>query len=598
MKKAELYRSIEGIKPDRSMKNRIMTAVEANDRITVQKRPVFLPIAAAVLLIVNVGLVGNFFMGNNFISRWTNNESLVYGSSSASEFSDYVEKVYKEINEHDYTGVEILQRNNYNPQEDKPWFELYSVDVLDKGTSEAVDVNSDSVFVRYIQKVDGIYTNHEYIVGYDGNGKEIENIISVTESNVDHSYEIAEKYKNEISETSVDLSDAIDKAVTEYTVKNYDDSVNVNESQYQDKYDMRIFFFPYDSDAGGIIYRFPVVFSVTSPVEYNVDTIEENVYFLLDENGKSKNQVIYDNYWKETVSRNDVIYKTGVLPNVVNADADNAVKYLEKMGFSNISKKYVLDSKVHNTVVGYNYGMAAGDVVNTEDLIELLICGKQMPDVSNMELSVAADILKSEDVEFELVYMNGAKAQDANQYVFKTEPSAYEIVENAKSVKVYVESESSSMASAFLGTEMELDYSYSENGIDYYVSEVDYPDVIFEGTYNGNGKVVVSGISTKNDYYEMCPSIFVGMSLEEIDNLIIDELYYQDKDASGISLIEYDSEIGYNYKFVYTDNNASYTVLLKTVNEGSFEEQVVSVIYVKREPVSTEDTESEVAFNN
>lgn len=597
MKKTELYRSIEGIKPDRSMKNRIMTAVEANDKITVQKRPVFLPIAVAVLLIVNVGLVGNFFMGNNFISRWTNNESLVYGSS-ASEFSDYVEKVYKEINEHDYTGVEILQRNNYNPQEDKPWFELYSVDVLDKGTSEAVDSNSDSVFVRYIQKVDGIYTNHEYIVGYDGNGKEIENIISVTESNVDHSYEIAEKYKNEITETSVDLSDAIDKAVTEYTVKNYADSVNVNESQYQDKYDMRIYFFPYDSDAGGIIYRFPVVFSVTSPVEYDVDTIEENVYFLLDDNGKSKNQVIYDNYWKETVSKNDVIYKTGVLPNVVNADADNAVKYLEKMGFSNISKKYVLDSKVHNTVVGYNYGMAAGDVVNTDDLIELLICGKQMPDVSNMELSVAADLLKSEDIEFELVYMNGAKAQDLNQYVFKTEPSAYEIVENAKSVKVYVESESSSMASAFLGTEMELDYSYSENGIDYYVSEVDYPDVIFEGTYNGNGKVFVSGISTKNDYYEMCPSICVGMSLEEIDNLIRDELYYQDKNVSGISLIEYDSEIGYNYKFVYTDNNASYTVLLKTVNEGSFEEQIVSDIYVKKEPVSTENIESEVSYNN
>ena len=35
MKKAELYRSIEGIKPDRSMKNRIMTAAEANDKITV-----------------------------------------------------------------------------------------------------------------------------------------------------------------------------------------------------------------------------------------------------------------------------------------------------------------------------------------------------------------------------------------------------------------------------------------------------------------------------------------------------------------------------------------------------------------------------------
>ena len=53
MKKAELYRSIEGIKPDRSMKNRIMTAAEANDKITVSKKPVFLPVAVAFLLVIN-----------------------------------------------------------------------------------------------------------------------------------------------------------------------------------------------------------------------------------------------------------------------------------------------------------------------------------------------------------------------------------------------------------------------------------------------------------------------------------------------------------------------------------------------------------------
>lgn len=44
MKKAELYRSIEGIKPDRSMKNRIMTAAEANDKIISKQKPVFLPL--------------------------------------------------------------------------------------------------------------------------------------------------------------------------------------------------------------------------------------------------------------------------------------------------------------------------------------------------------------------------------------------------------------------------------------------------------------------------------------------------------------------------------------------------------------------------
>lgn len=69
MKKAELYRSIEGIKPDRSMKNRIMTAAEANDKITVSKKPVFLPVAVAFLLVINLGVIANLMAGDNFSSK-------------------------------------------------------------------------------------------------------------------------------------------------------------------------------------------------------------------------------------------------------------------------------------------------------------------------------------------------------------------------------------------------------------------------------------------------------------------------------------------------------------------------------------------------
>ena len=57
-------------------------------------------------------------------------------------------------------------------------------------------------------------------------------------------------------------------------------------------------------------------------------------------------------------------------------------------------------------------------------------------------------------------------------------------------------------------------------------------------------------------------------------------------------LIEYDSEMDYNYKFVYSDNDVLYTVLLKTVNEGSFEEQIVSNIYVTKEAVESEDSDN------
>ena len=57
-------------------------------------------------------------------------------------------------------------------------------------------------------------------------------------------------------------------------------------------------------------------------------------------------------------------------------------------------------------------------------------------------------------------------------------------------------------------------------------------------------------------------------------------------------MIEYDSEMDYNYNFVYSDNDVLYTVLLKTVNEGSFEEQIVSNIYVTKEAVESEDSDN------
>lgn len=593
MKKVELYRSIEGIRPDRSMKNRIMTAVEANDKITVRKKPVFLPVAVAALLVINLGLIGNLMIGNDFNSKCNGADNSVYGNSM-DEFSDYADKVYKEITEHDYVKVEYKQTNDYIPVGDRAWYDIYSIGNLESGIYET---DGDLQYARYIQFEDGYYTNHEYIIGYDGNGFEKENIISITESNVNYSHEISEQYKNEVPVDDALISEDIDRAVNEYSLEKYSDCEDIYESSYQRQYDLQIFLFPNsdlnESDAEEILYRFPAVFSVTAPVEADVDNIDEYVYFLLNSKGERKELLNHDDYWKETISLDGTNYNAITLPNVVNADADNAVKYLKKMGFTNISKKYVVNSKIHNTVLGYNYGMAAGDIVKTDELIELLVCGKQMPDVSFMDLDEAIETMNENKIEFKIVYMNGAKAGDSGQQIVSTEPSAYEIVENAGSVKLYVESDSSScLAAGLLWSEMELDYSYGENGIDYYSSDTDYPDVVFSGEYNGNGKVFVSSIYTKNEFYEMCPDIYVGMSLEEIDNQIREGFYYQDKVVSEISLIEYDSEIEYNYKFVYSDNDASYTVLLKTVNDGSFEEQIVSGIYVKKEPISNEGIES------
>lgn len=594
MKKAELYRSIEGIKPDRSMKNRIMTAAEANDKITVSKKPVFLPVAVAFLLVINLGVIANLMAGDNFSSKHNGEDNSFYGNST-DEFSDYAEKVYKEITEHDYKKIEFLQEDNYFPFTDKPWFEMYSIDTIEKGAVEtgAENAGVTNIFVKYIQTIDGIYTNHEYIIGYDGNGYEKENILSITESNVDYSSEIPEKYKNEIS-ADVNLSDSFDKLVSEYSMEKYGGLEYPYESSYNNQYDMRILLFPSlksnESAPDGIVYRFPAVFTVTAPQEADVDTIDENVYFLVDRQGNSQNQLSYDNYWKETVYADDASYETAELPEIENMNVDMAVRLLKNTGYTNISERYVIDERLHDTVISYDYGLMPGDVKRKNAVIGIIVSGKQMPDIIGMEIGDAGTVLNDQQIEYKIIYMYGAKADDTGQIVVSTSIGVNEIVNGSEPVEVFVESDSSCLA-AGLWSEMDLEYSYSENGVDYYSSN-ELPDVILDGYYNDNGKVFVNGISTKSDYYEMCPDIYVGMSLEAIDIQLNEGFYYQDKEVSGISLIEYDSEMDYNYKFVYTDNDVLYTVLLKTVNEGSFEEQIVSNIYVTKEAVESEDSDN------
>ncbi|WP_337405667.1 hypothetical protein [Porcipelethomonas sp.] len=594
MKKAELYRSIEGIKPDRSMKNRIMTAAEANDKITVSKKPVFLPVAVAFLLVINLGVIANLMAGDNFSSKHNGEDNSFYGNST-DEFSDYAEKVYKEITEHDYKKIEFLQEDNYFPFTDKPWFEMYSIDTIKKGAVEtgAENAGVTNIFVKYIQTIDGIYTNHEYIIGYDGNGYEKENILSITESNVDYSSEIPEKYKNEIS-ADVNLSDSFDKLVSEYSMEKYGGLEYPYESSYNNQYDMRILLFPSlksnESAPDGIVYRFPAVFTVTAPQEADVDTIDENVYFLVDGQGNSQNQLSYDNYWKETVYADDASYETAELPEIENMNVDMAVRLLKNTGYTNISERYVIDERLHDTVISYDYGLMPGDVKGKNAVIGIIVSGKQMPDIIGMEIGDAGTVLNDQQIEYKIIYMYGAKADDTGQIVVSTSIGVNEIVNGSEPVEVFVESDSSCLA-AGLWSEMDLEYSYSENGVDYYSSN-ELPDVILDGYYNDNGKVFVNGISTKSDYYEMCPDIYVGMSLEAIDIQLNEGFYYQDKEVSGISLIEYDSEMDYNYKFVYSDNDVLYTVLLKTVNEGSFEEQIVSNIYVTKEAVESEDSDN------
>ena len=182
--------------------------------------------------------------------------------------------------------------------------------------------------------------------------------------------------------------------------------------------------------------------------------------------------------------------------------------------------------------------------------------------------------------------MYGAKADDTGQIVVSTSIGVNEIVNGSEPVEVFVESDSSCLA-AGLWSEMELEYSYSENGVDYYSSE-ELPDVILDGYYNDNGKVFVNGISTKNSFYEMCPDIYVGMTIDDINNVLESLDYYQEKEVYLVNPIEEDSIYGdYNYEFGYIDDDGmKYTVMLSVNGEQ------VSNIYVTKEAVDYGETDN------
>ena len=217
MNKKELYRSIEGIRQDRHLKERIIRAAEEKDEITVIKRPIFIPVLIALLIVFNIGVAAKLVIFdksqimNEFKPRSSLNGVLPDSTENASDnksengagketdesgvknFQEVKSDFLEELNVNTYMIAEEWDASeDYDPQNEIPFY-LYSeyhesyqtsgisyrrfVQVINYNESEYSGVTSES------NGFSEAYTNHEYIVGYDGEGFNDENIISVTESN-------------------------------------------------------------------------------------------------------------------------------------------------------------------------------------------------------------------------------------------------------------------------------------------------------------------------------------------------------------------------------------------------------------------------------
>lgn len=248
MKKKELCRSIESIKQENELKERILKGVEEKDRITVIRRPLFIPVIAA-LVCLNVGMAAKLVIFNK--SQVNMSELKARTSmSAASDDSDIdsmieeqeklVEEMQKEQEdlhnqmdemrkEQDIQNhIKEIQKDLEKPSSDDSYaqevFQRFMMDVnngycmtyeewrcsedfvpnmttpyyytIPSNTISPVGTTGEYTVRRYVQTIpfftygeentaaDLVHTNHEYIVVYKGEC-ELKNIVSITESNAD-----------------------------------------------------------------------------------------------------------------------------------------------------------------------------------------------------------------------------------------------------------------------------------------------------------------------------------------------------------------------------------------------------------------------------
>ena len=202
MKDKELYRLIDNLKPDSCLKNRICNAVESKDIIRSERKPVFIPVVMMLLICVNLGAMTLFFTGEMLNSKWSESGVSSFEQDSTIDKSgitmqDQIESFLKEISQNEYDWFDVQNYHVNLPYNTAPWYSMgiYDLDLRFNTDYEYSEDPEDTIrYRKYVQKVpveftgyygSAVYTNHEYLVCYDGKGKEYENIVYVIESSFD-----------------------------------------------------------------------------------------------------------------------------------------------------------------------------------------------------------------------------------------------------------------------------------------------------------------------------------------------------------------------------------------------------------------------------
>lgn len=508
MRKQELYQSIESIKPDKNLKNKILKAVEEKDTVTVIHKPLFIPLAIAVLLIINIGIIGKMVISDSIdrsmraadqikassseisLSTSSNDSESSSAEEKASEaekekeklqskadeinqqqlseqeaeklakFNDALKSFSAEISSGDYAYMTFYEKCSYDPQNDQPWYAKPVSDGYSIKNNGAIIYQYGNIpYRRYIK-----YVPADMIIFESSDGT----IPNDTPEKIYTNKEYIIRYdgKGFKEENIISITESFADA-SAFNNRIADGRLFTEASSSPKEKSMLAY------TSSGVL---PV--RIESAMDYN-ETSDLTFRSSMDISESQKNELTnVESYWNETSALKNL--KLIDVPDVSGMSEDEAVKSLNAAGLYNVT--VVLQSYTDPTIDGntvFNTYPKAGDAVSPNDPIRVHICDKSAikGSVGLLEHD-AADILNEQGILFNTEYVQEDDKMDG--VVLSTSHQDSETLKGGESITIYVNKLNLSMAD-YMGRSLSLKntsfYVYGKNEIDRQHNKLDIKEI-------------------------------------------------------------------------------------------------------------------------
>lgn len=422
MKRADLYRGFDSIKPDKELKANILKAVKERDKVTVIKRPLFVPIMVAMLVCLNFGMVAKLVISNKSqinmaelkartsISQApeaSQEEFVLDGETQKSEFQRAVDEYQEKIENEEYCLVyewkdsklistsqiwpyyltndwQIDYEGNY---EDSLGSDEYLYRRYAKKIYVAESADSDSSQTYYQQQC---LTNSEVIIGYKG-GITPDNIVCITWSNVDTASLSYSSFAESLKK--FDNNNAVSNSLENYALEraeSYDPEKRFEFKHYGVLSGMCIYPAAVSNNKPYVVQC--CYFSMSNSEEFHEYDNDIEKFFITADGTIINIETDYkgissdpEEYWYATLYRPDLIGDDIIkIPDIIGMDLDKAKQTLEDAGLklgsftydAPYSAKYRYGEVMHLSCYDGNEWRKVGDLVKKGSEVDVTICAE------------------------------------------------------------------------------------------------------------------------------------------------------------------------------------------------------------------------------